>query len=152
MHLLANMLRNKICIHAFRLEEIIDEAGVGRGGGLSPPQPPLHLLRRGSEGSTPWGTSASVESGSEDDDSAEGEGGVRARKGGSPGTPGTPGTGTAGEGGGEGSSDQGAGGRRGSKLTDYLEKKKRHGGEKERRKADKQGTMRVCMLFRQMAR
>jgi len=100
---------------------------------LSPPEMPLHVLRRGSECSLPWGTSVSVESGSDEEgydregkDSTPADGGG-SKSGGGVGT--------------DGASDAGSGtgsGRRGSKITDLLERKKKT--DKKRRKADKQGS------------
>ncbi len=94
---------------------------------LSPPELPFHVLRRGSEGSLPWGSSMSVESGSDDEDY---DGGVKDS------TPAEGGGASAGNGTGTDMASD-ASGRRDSKLTDLLEKKKR--GDKKRRKPDKQG-------------
>ena len=104
-----------------RPDQILNSTnGTGVGSELlSPPELPFHLLRRGSEGSLPWGSSMSVESGSDDEE-----------------TPAEGGGASAGNGAGTDEASD-ASRRRESKLTDLLEKKKR--GDKKRRKPDKQG-------------
>ena len=113
----------------FRPDQILNTTnGTGVGAELlSPPELPFHVLRRGSEGSLPWGTSTSVESGSDDEDF---DGDIKDS------TPADGGGASAGNGAGtDGASDASA--RRESKLTDLLEKKKK--GDKKRRKPDKHG-------------
>ena len=86
------------------------------------------MLRRTSDSSLPWGTSISVESGSDDEDyNEELKDNTPAEE---SGASGGKGTGT------DGGSD-GAGERRGSMVKDLFEKKKKR--EKTRRKPDKQG-------------
>ena len=60
-----------------RPDQILNSTnGTGVGSELlSPPELPFHVLRRGSEGSLPWGSSMSVESGSDDEDVTPAEGG-----------------------------------------------------------------------------
>ena len=112
-------------IQSFRADQLLNKSDT-RGAGaalLAPPDIPLNSLRRTSEGSLPWGTSVSAESGSDEEleDSTAAEDGAVGT-----------GNGTATD----GASDAN-GERRGSIVKDITDKKKK--GEKRRRKPDKQG-------------
>ena len=89
---------------------------------------PYNAIRRTSEGSA-WGTSISVESGSEEEEDYEEDAkdSTAAEDGGT----------SAGNGAGTDGASDGAGERRGSNVKDLLDKRKK--GDRRRRKPDKQG-------------
>ena len=116
-----------------RADKLLNKPDTGGGTAatlLAPPEIPLHVLRRTSEGSLPWGTSISVESGSDDEDYDEEM---------KDSTPAEEKEAHTGNGIGTDGASDGAGERRGSNVKDLLEKRKK--GEKRRRKPDKQGTI-----------
>ena len=118
-----------------RADQILNKSDNGGAGTslLAPPEVPMNSLRRTSEGSLPWGTSVSIESGSDEEESNEEmkdstpveEGGACSNDNGI----GTDGASDANE------------ERRGSIVKEMLEKKKK--GEKRRRKPDKHGNFLV---------
>ena len=118
-------------VSTFRADQLLNKPDDGGAGTslLAPPDIPLNVLRRTSEGSLPWGTS--VESGSEEEEcDEEMKDSTTAEEGGAAGT----GNGTATDG-----ASDGNGERRGSMVKELLDKKKK--GEKRRRKPDKHGNL-----------
>ena len=111
----------------YQLLNKLDNAATGANL-LSPPEMPFNAIRRTSEGSA-WGTSISVESGSEEEEDYEEDAkdSTAAEDGGT----------SAGNGAGTDGASDGAGERRGSNVKDLLDKRKK--GDRRRRKPDKQG-------------
>ena len=113
-----------------RADQLLNESDNGGAGTslLAPPEVPLNSLRRTSEGSLPWGTSVSIESGSDEEESNEEMKDSTPVEGGACGN----GNGIGTDGGSDANEE-----RRGSIVKEMLEKKKK--GEKRRRKPDKHG-------------
>ena len=112
----------------FRADQLLNKSDIGGAGAalLAPPDIPLNALRRTSDESLPWGTSVSVESGSDEEELED----STAAEDGAVGT----GNGTA-----EDGASDANGERRGSIVKDMIDKKKK--GEKRRRKPDKHGNL-----------
>ena len=114
-----------------RADRLLNKSDDGGGGTslLAPPEVPQNSQRRTSEGSLPWGTSVSMESGSDEEESNEEmKDSTPVEEGGACGNGNGIGT--------DGASDANEE-RRGSMVKEMLEKKKK--GEKRRRKPDKHG-------------
>ena len=115
----------------FRVNQLLNKPNDGGAGAslLAPPDIPLNNLRRTSEGSLPWGTSVSMESGSDEEISNEEmKDSTPAEEVGAEGT----GNGIATDGASDANEE-----RRGSMVKEMIEKKKK--GEKRKRKPDKHG-------------
>ena len=121
-------LIKSLVARADRLLNKSDDGGAGTSL-LAPPEVPQNSQRRTSEGSLPWGTSVSMESGSDEEESNEEmKDSTPVEEGGACGNGNGIGT--------DGASDANEE-RRGSMVKEMLEKKKK--GEKRRRKPDKHG-------------